>query len=96
MRVGLNTGAFVDLTTISGSILSGIYLVGVGETTPDLTVSSISSNPTYTSINDTYITPNIGNNYSVPSSPDLSTDTASNLGDLKNISIGGSVCTIPV
>ncbi|MES3005928.1 MAG: SwmB domain-containing protein [Patescibacteria group bacterium] len=88
MRLTLNTGAVVNLTVVSGSTLSGTYVVGSGETSPDLSVSSISSNASFTSVSDTDGTPNIQSSFSVPASPELTGDTYRNLGDLKDIVIG--------
>jgi YVTN family beta-propeller protein len=95
MHITLNTGRTVDLTTISGSTLSGTYTVQSGDYTPDLSVTSIATSSTYTFVSDTDGTPNSNSSYFVPSSPDLTGDTPRNLGDLKNIVIGTAPLTIP-
>ena len=95
MRLTLNTSRTVDLTTVSGTTLSGTYTVQSGDSTPDLSVSSIDTNPSNTLVSDTSGTPNTNSSYSVPTSPDLTGDTPRNLGDLKNISIGTPPLTIP-
>ncbi len=94
MRVTLNTGRTVDLTTVSGSTLSGIYTVQSGDYAPDLSVTSIATSSTYTLVSDTDSTPNSNSSFYVPLSPDLTGDTSRNLGDLKNISIGTEFLTI--
>lgn len=78
MRMTLNTGDTVDLTSVSGSTLSGTYTVGAGDITPDLTVTNISTNNTYTSVTDASGN-NASSSYSVFVSPDLSNDTPRNL-----------------
>ncbi len=47
MTVVLDTGATVTLNTVSGTRLSGTYTVAPGETSPDLTVASITSASVY-------------------------------------------------
>lgn len=88
MTVRLNTGASVTLSTISGSALSGTYVIGAADTrVPDLQVSSIIS---------ASVTDNSGHNrtaYSLPLSVGTFTGENSaiirNIGDYKAISIGG-------
>lgn len=41
MTVELNSGAEVELGTVSGKTLSGVYTIGPGENTPDLAVNSV-------------------------------------------------------
>jgi uncharacterized repeat protein (TIGR02059 family) len=96
MRLTLNTGAQIDLASVSGSTLVGTYTVGPGQSTPDLTVSSISTNPLFTSVSDTSSPPNTGSSFIAPAPPDLTGDASRNLGDLKNIVIAGPYCSIPV
>jgi YVTN family beta-propeller protein len=95
IRVILNTGRTVDLDQVSGSTLSGTYIVQSGDYTPDLSITSISTSSTYTLVSDTESTPNSNSSFYTPLSPDLTGDTSRNLGDLKNISIGTEPLTIP-
>ncbi len=94
MRVTLNTGDVVDLTTVSTSTLSGTYVVGSGDASPDLSVSSISSSSSFTSVVDG--SSNTRTSFGVPSSPDLTGDSYGNLGDNKNIIIGSAPISISV
>lgn len=86
MTLMLNSGASVVLNNPVGKTLSGTYTVAPGQTSPDLSVASITS----ASITDIH-----GNNrtsYSLPQSFDnLSGELpfiTRNLGDTKNISLG--------
>jgi YVTN family beta-propeller protein len=85
MTVALNTGASVVLNNRSGSTLYGTYTVGLGESTPDLSVSAITS----ASVTDGTHTKT---SYALPSSQGNLTAENSfiirNIGDSKNISIG--------
>lgn len=94
MDVTLNTGDTVTLTRVSpgDTFLTGTYTVGSWDLATDLTVTNISN----VSVSDTDLIPNTQTSFSVPYSPDLSTDTAQNLWDLKDISIWGGACTIAV
>ena len=85
MTVLLNSGASVTLNTVSGSSLSGTYVVGSGDSAVDLAVESITS----ASVTDT--DSNTRTSYELPYS--LGTFVAENslitrnLGDSVNISI---------
>lgn len=96
LRLTLNTGETVDLNNLSGSTLYSTYTVGSTYSTPDLSVMSISRSSTYTNVSDTNITRNISSSYFIPTSPELSGDTYRNLGDLKNLLVGGPYCSISV
>ncbi len=96
MTVHLNSGANVTLNNVSGTTLSGTYVVGSGDATPDLAVTSISGE----SVAD--LSGHTRTNYSsypLPSSPGNLTaensDLVRNIGDSKNIVIGSYVA-IPV
>ncbi len=86
MTVALNSGASVVLSTVLGTTLSGTYTVGSGQSTPDLSVSSITS----ASVTDT--SARNRTSYSLPSSQGSLVAENSfitrNLGDTKNIVIG--------
>ncbi len=83
MTIQLDNGRSVALTTTFQSMLSGTYIPLVGDTSSDLTVSSIIS-ATVTDLS--------GNNstaFSVPASPN-------NLADSKNIAIESNLPQVPV
>ncbi len=86
MTLALNSGASIILNSVSGSTLQGTYTVAAGESTPDLSVSSITS----ASVTDT--SGHTRTNYSLPSSQgDFVAENSfitRNLGDSKNIIIG--------
>ncbi len=97
MRITLNSGAIIDLSSVSGNTLNGTYIVGNTDSSPDLTVSSISNNSAFTSIsNSDPVIPNTVSAFDVPLSPELTGDSYGNLGDLKNIAVGASTCNITV
>ncbi|HRH31131.1 MAG TPA: SwmB domain-containing protein [Candidatus Paceibacterota bacterium] len=84
MTVTLSTGDSVVLNNRSGSTLSGTYVVGDGDETPDLSVTAITS----ASVSDGT---NTRTSYDIPSSPGSLIAEKSmlsrNLGDVKNIAI---------
>ncbi len=92
MTVLMNSGASVTLSTVSGSTLSGTYIVGSGDATPDLAVRSITS----ATVSDT--NGHTRTSYDLPTS--VGTFTAENsfitrnLGDTKNISINQTPVTL--
>ncbi len=93
MTVRMNTGASVVLDQVSGTTITGTYIIAAGEYSPDLAVSSITS----ASVSDAF-----GNNrtsYALPSFPgDLIAENSNilrNIGDSKNISIRDTYSTIP-
>ncbi len=90
MTVALNSGGSATLTNVSGSTLSGTYTVGSGHKTPDLAVSSITS-ASVTDFANT-ITQTV---YNIPSSQGSfnaeNSFISRNIGDSKNIVIGGYV-----
>ncbi len=86
ITVELNSGAEVELDTVSGKTLTGIYTIASGETTPDLAVDSVV---------DASVTDLFGNTqteYEIPSSQgNLVAENSfikRNIGDSKNIVIG--------
>lgn len=89
MTVSLNTGASVVLDEVSGATLSGTYVVGGGESSPDLSISSI----TAASVTD--MSANNRTSYALPSSQgDFEGENSfitRNLGDVSNIEIGDFV-----
>ncbi len=86
MTVSLNTGATVTLDTVSGNSLSGTYVIGNGEQTPDIAVTAITS----ASVTDTFA--NSRSSYELPASLDIVSSegisSVRNIGDSKNISVG--------
>ncbi len=86
MTITVNTGRSITLNDVSGSTLSGTYTVGNTDTTPDLSVSEI------TSANVSDLNGHTRTSYDLPAS--VGTFTAENsfitrnLGDSKNIVIG--------
>lgn len=92
MTVMLNSGAPVVLNTVSGSTLSGIYTVGAGQSTPDLSVSTVTS----ALVGDTSTPVNIYNHYDVPLSPELTGDANGNINDTSKIVIASTTATIGV
>ena len=93
MTVELNSGAQVELDTVSGKTLAGIYTIGAGESSPDLSVKSVVN----ASVTDLF--GNTQTTYEIPSSQgDLVAENSfiqRNIGDLKNIVIG-SFYNLPV
>jgi YVTN family beta-propeller protein len=90
MTVALNSGGSATLTNVSGSTLSGTYTVGSGHRTPDLAVSSVTS----ASVTD-FANTITQTAYDIPSSQGSFVAENSfitrNIGDSKNIVIGGYV-----
>lgn len=93
MTVTLNTGASVVLNNISGTTLSGNYTIAGGQTTPDLSVTAVTS----ASVSD--LSSHTRTSYVLPSSQgDLVAENSfitRNLGDSKDIVIG-SYLSVPV
>ncbi len=89
MTVSLNTGASVILDEVSGSTLSGTYVVAGAQKSPDLSVSSI------TSASVTDMSANSRTSYELPSSQGNFEGENSfitrNLGDVSNIEISDFV-----
>ncbi len=87
MTVTLNTGDSVTLNNVSGTTLTGTYVVGSGDTTPDLAVTAITS----ANVTDSTNTYN-RTTYDIPTSQGSFTAENSfitrNIGDSKNIKIG--------
>jgi len=92
MTVVLNSGASVTLNTVSGSTLSGTYVVGSGDFSADLSVSSISS----AFVGDTRTPIDTSTHYVVPLSPELTGDQNGNIGDISNISINHNPLAVSV
>jgi YVTN family beta-propeller protein len=86
MTVELNSGAEVELGTVSGKTLSGVYTIGPGENTPDLAVNSVIN----ASVTD--LLGNTQTEYEIPSSQgNLVAENSfiqRNIGDSKNIVVG--------
>lgn len=87
MTILMNTGRSVTLNNVSGSTLSGTYIIQAGDTTPDLAVRSITS---------ANVSDNNGHtrtSYDLPSSVgDFEAENSfitRSLGDSTNIKIGG-------
>ncbi len=96
MRLLFDSGGTADLSSVSGTTLSGTYTIGSGQSSPDLKVSSISSSSFLTSIADRLATPNTRNAYSLLASPELTGDTSFNLSDFKNFVVGNPPITVSV
>lgn len=94
MTVELSSGAQVRLSRVSGSTITGTYEVAPGERTPDLAVTEITS----ADVSD--YDGHTRTSYDLPSSVGSFTAENSfitrNLGDAKNIEVGGSYDTINV
>jgi YVTN family beta-propeller protein len=94
MTVVMNTGATVTLNNVSGTVLSGTYVVGSGDTAvPDLDVASIASAAVFSASGQ-----DVGVSYAVPPPPQLTgfPFRNGNLGDTSNIAIKQSYFTIPL
>jgi YVTN family beta-propeller protein len=95
MTIKLSTGASVVLNQVSGSTLSGTYIVGAGQQTPDLAVTQIQS-ASVTDSTGTYTR----TSYRIPSSVgDFEGENSfitRNLADAHNIQIGAAYETIDV
>lgn len=93
MTVTLNTGASVVLNSVSGTTLSGNYTIAGGHTTPDLSVTAVTS----ASVSD--LSSHTRTSYVLPSSQgNLVAENSfitRNLGDSKDIVIG-SYLSVPV
>lgn len=94
MDIELSTGKILTLSNLTGSTLSGNYEIGSGEQTPDLSVKRIVS----ASVSDS--DGHTKTDYNLPASVGSFVAENSfitrNLGDEKNIEIGGSYDTIDV
>jgi hypothetical protein len=89
MSVTLDTGDIVVLSNVSGSTISGVYTVGAGDNSLDLTISAINS----ASILDVFA--NTNTVYSIPVAPGNIASTSNIIIDTTNPSLVSFTSTTP-